>query len=304
MTVLPLAVAHALCLACLLVDAAARAVRLRLLVRSLGGSIALPHALWANLVEDSAAALTPMRLGGTPARAIALDRGKVGNSRAILIAFIESALMAPLVVVVAAAIGIAFAPTWWREIAPHVGRSAEGAGRWTAIGLALGALVWLAMRWLLPERHHAMRRSLSQAWGDLRRLTATGLAAATALTLVSVVARLAILPILTSTLVDGPPLGAVALSSLVLLHSQLLLPTPSGAGAIELGFLAGGIGVVGSPASGLLLAWRIYTTGFAIAGGLLVVLHRVIYVLTGAATAPVPGATPAALDVEVRRSVR
>jgi uncharacterized membrane protein YbhN (UPF0104 family) len=300
-TLLPLAVAHALCIVCLLVDAGARAVRLRLLIRSLGGSVGLPHAFFANLVEDSAAALTPMRLGGTPARAIALDRGNVGNTRALLAAAIESAIMAPLVIAVGIAIGVAFAPAWWRSVGPRIGSSAEGAVRWAALALALGLAAWLVMRWLLPDYHHTVRRSLAQAWSDLRRIDTPSAAAAVALTLLSVVARLAILPIPIATLAPRPPLGAVALSSLALLHGQLLLPTPSGAGAIELGFLAGGVGVVGSRAAGLLLAWRLYTTGVAIAGGVLVVLHRVIHVLSGAASAP--AAVPSRLsDAEPRRS--
>ncbi len=300
--VLTLAAAHALCVACLLVDAAARAARLRLLVRALGGSVGLAHALWANLVEDSAAALTPMRLGGTPARAIALNRGDVGTARAILAAAIESALMAPLVIALAGATGIAFAPTWWRSVAPQLGRSAQGAGRWAAIALALGLAIWLVMRWLLPEQHYSMRRSLAQAWRDLRRVGAASLAAAAALTLVSILARLALLPILIGTVAPRPPLGAVVLSSLALLYGQLLLPTPSGAGAIELGFLAGGVGVVGAPASGLLLAWRLYATGVAIAGGLLVVLNRVVHVLSGAPPAVRERVAPPLLDVDPRRS--
>jgi hypothetical protein len=40
---------------------------------------------------------------------------------------------------------------------------------------------------------------------------------------------------------------------------QLLLPTPSGAGAVELGFLGGAAGELGGRETSLLLEWRFYT---------------------------------------------
>src|SRR4029077_6657297 len=85
------------------------------------------------------------------------------------------------------------------------------------------------------------------------------------LSLLSLGARLAILPILTRTAVSPPPFGAVTLSSFSLLYGQVLLPTPSGAGAVELGFLAGGAGIAGAAATRLLLAWRFYTALLPIA---------------------------------------
>ena len=56
------------------------------------------------------------------------------------------------------------------------------------------------------------------------------------LTLVNLGARVAILPVLVSTLPDPPPLGAVTMASFALLYSQLILPTPSGAGAVAVAF--------------------------------------------------------------------
>jgi len=52
--------------------------------------------------------------------------------------------------------------------------------------------------------------------------------------------------------------------SFALLYSQLLLPTPSGAGAVELGFLGGAAGDLGSDQGWLLLAWRFYTNGLGV----------------------------------------
>ena len=56
----------------------------------------------------------------------------------------------------------------------------------------------------------------------------------------------------------------MALGSFALLYSQLVLPTPSGAGAVELGFLGGAAGDLGQNEGWLLLAWRFYTNGLGL----------------------------------------
>jgi uncharacterized membrane protein YbhN (UPF0104 family) len=86
------------------------------------------------------------------------------------------------------------------------------------------------------------------------------------LSLFNVVARTLMLPLLAMTLPGHPPLGVMAVGSFVLLYSQLLLPTPAGAGAVELGFLSGVAGDLGHAPTWLLVAWRFYSVG---AGALL-----------------------------------
>jgi uncharacterized membrane protein YbhN (UPF0104 family) len=49
-----------------------------------------------------------------------------------------------------------------------------------------------------------------------------------------------------------------------LLYSQMVLPTPSGAGAVELGFLGGAAGDLGQNGGLLLLTWRFYTNGVGV----------------------------------------
>ena len=272
--------AHSLCIACLLVDGAARAWRLRVLVGALGGTVGFLDALWANLVEDAAAALTPMRLAGLPARAVVLRRAGVGTGITLLASVAESALMYPVVLATGTALALAFAPDWWRGVAPQVARTSVDAGRWLALALALGVVAWIAVRRHLPRVHRSARLTLADAWREMRRAGAAALGVNVALTLASIAARLAILPILTRTVVPSPALGAVTFSSFVLLYGQLLLPMPSGAGAVEIGFLAGGAGVAGTAASRLLLPWRLYTALIAVGAGLLVVVASTAYSLS------------------------
>jgi uncharacterized membrane protein YbhN (UPF0104 family) len=79
--------------------------------------------------------------------------------------------------------------------------------------------------------------------------------------------RVAILPVLALTLANPPDLGPMTLGSFALLYSQLILPTPSGAGAVELGFLGGAAGDLGQGDGWLLLAWRFYTNGVGVVLG-------------------------------------
>jgi uncharacterized membrane protein YbhN (UPF0104 family) len=88
------------------------------------------------------------------------------------------------------------------------------------------------------------------------------------MTALSLATRVAILPVLALTLPDPPPLGPMILGSFALLYSQLLLPTPSGAGAVELGFLGGAAGDLGEHQGWLLLAWRFYTNGVGVLLGI------------------------------------
>jgi uncharacterized membrane protein YbhN (UPF0104 family) len=68
-------------------------------------------------------------------------------------------------------------------------------------------------------------------------------------------------------------MGPMVLGSFALLYTQLILPTPSGAGAVELGFLGGAAGDLGSRAGWLLLAWRFYTNGVGVALGIGLAAH-------------------------------
>jgi uncharacterized membrane protein YbhN (UPF0104 family) len=90
------------------------------------------------------------------------------------------------------------------------------------------------------------------------------LVASVPMTFVNVVSRVAILPVLALTLPSPPPLGPLTLGSFALLYSQLILPTPSGAGAVELGFLGGAAGDLGDGQGWLLVAWRFYSNGVGV----------------------------------------
>jgi uncharacterized membrane protein YbhN (UPF0104 family) len=88
------------------------------------------------------------------------------------------------------------------------------------------------------------------------------------ITLVNIAARVAILPLLAQALDQPPPLAATVVGSFALLYAQAVIPTPAGAGAVELGFLGGAAGNLGAAETQLLVVWRLYTTVLGTVAGL------------------------------------
>jgi uncharacterized membrane protein YbhN (UPF0104 family) len=84
------------------------------------------------------------------------------------------------------------------------------------------------------------------------------------LSVVAMVTRIAILPVLLLTLPNPPDLPAMVFGSFALLYSQMVLPTPSGAGVVELGYLGGAAGALGEGQGWILVAWRFYTNGIGV----------------------------------------
>jgi uncharacterized membrane protein YbhN (UPF0104 family) len=124
------------------------------------------------------------------------------------------------------------------------------------------------------------------------------------LTVLSLAARIAILPVLALTLPEPPPLGPLTFGSFTLLYSQFVLPTPSGAGVVDLGFLGGAAGDLGEHEASLLLAWRFYTTFVLVALGLILAVRQYGRSVVGAilrGRIP-PGVSPP--PVEFKRDIR
>jgi uncharacterized membrane protein YbhN (UPF0104 family) len=84
------------------------------------------------------------------------------------------------------------------------------------------------------------------------------------LSVIAMATRIAILPVLALTLSSPPAAGPLIFGSFALLYSQMVLPTPSGAGVVELGFLGGAAGELGAGEGWILLAWRFYTNGIGV----------------------------------------
>lgn len=259
---------HAAALGLVTADILLRAIRTRCLL-----PVPFFRTLAINTCGDALAAVTPGRVGGDPIRYVGFRRlGAPGPS--ILALFgLEIAADAVVLFGVGALLAIVFKPAM-EELLAASGRLVRTSGFWlvlaATIALAAGSVV-LTRRWM-PRALASLAVSLREAWRWARAQTAGILVLTTVLTLLSLVARGAILPVLLANS-GGLSAGTVILGSAVLVYGQLLAPTPAGIGAVELGAvvsLAGHFPLGDLPA--LLLIWRGYTLVLgAVVGAVLLV---------------------------------
>lgn len=256
--------AHLLCLGLVAVDLLARAWRIQWIVRGLGHQVSVKDAFVLNAFGDAACALTPLRIGGEPARLAGMLRSGVPATAAFVGISLEVLAAWPVIIVAAGWLIWKYAPAWWLSAGPRLGAAAVGAWPWIALVVVASLIAWWLARRVTSPIARQLRRPVRRALVYWRRMPRWPLLASIPLSLVNLATRVAILPVLALTLTDPPALGPMTLGSFALLYSQLVLPTPSGAGAVELGFLGGAAGDLGQDQGWLLLAWRFYTNGIGV----------------------------------------
>jgi len=127
--------AHLICIALVVVDLVTRAWRFQWILRGMRFKVPFMEVLALNTVGDAASAVTPLRLGGEPARLAALTHAKVPLSAAIVAAVVEVLVMWPLVIAVAGWLALAYAPSWWRAARPLLESRMTGSWLWVAVAL-------------------------------------------------------------------------------------------------------------------------------------------------------------------------
>ena len=266
-------VAQVICLALVAADLWARAWRIQLLVRGTGEDLTLRDGFALNIIGDGASAVTPLRLGGEPARIGVLLVSGVPAAAALVASGYEVLITWPLLISSALFLGWAYGSAWWAEAGPRFVDAILVWWPWLLGILLLSVLAWLvARRWKPRAGDDRLRGLLRQAVSQWREMPWSTLVRSMSPTLVSILTRTAILPVLALTMADPPAWGPVILGSFALLYSQLVLPTPAGVGAVEFGFLAGAAGSMGGDHILVLALWRFYTTGIGlIAAGWLTV---------------------------------
>ncbi|MBW8771680.1 MAG: flippase-like domain-containing protein [Gemmatimonadetes bacterium] len=252
--------AHLICGALVAVDLVARALRIRLLTGAIGHPMTFRDAVATNAIGELACAVTPMRLGGEPARLAGLLRAGVPATASFIAVAFEVVTMWPVIIVSALVLGILFAPGWLDATAPGLLRGLLANWGWLAIAGVVSLGIVLVVRRRVHIAPRVTRRPWRRAMVYWRRMPAAPVALAALFAFFNLASRTAILPVLLATLPDPPRFGPALLGSFALLYSQLLLPTPSGVGVVDLGLLAGAAGGVGDDGLGILAWWRFYTT--------------------------------------------
>ena len=266
----PLVVSYGLALALVSLEALLRAWRLQWLTPR-GRRPRYWRAFAANAYGDVVSIATPGRLGGDPARFLTLTRSGTDGATALVALGAEQAIDWLVLGVAGVALVAAFgeegvhglAAIWRRVTAIHF-------MPWLLLVAALVVAGAIAAHVYRRRHPGVLHQSLRRALASARALPPRQLAVATALTTLASALRVAVLPVLLLPYHAHAQLGAVILGSYGLVYGQMLLPTPAGAGGVELGFVAGFAGSLSAARlAGLLVAWRIYTTGFDAALGAL-----------------------------------
>jgi hypothetical protein len=257
---LSLPLAHAVCLGLVAADQLTKTWRIQVLARGLNCPLGFRYVFTVNVASDAAASLTPLRVGGEPVRVAGLLQGGLSVADTMALIGVEGTMEYLTVIAFAVLIVSAYGAEWWATTRGHLIPAAHRAIPWVVLFVVLGLLVWALLRRVAPRLSMHVHGTLRTTMRTVLRMPIWAVALSIPLTIIHVVARIAILPMLMLTLAAPPLLGAVWVGSFALLYGQLFVPTPSGAGAVELGFLDGAAGDAGPDATGLLVAWRFYTT--------------------------------------------
>lgn len=255
---------HAACAALLLLNLAVRTWRTQVIFGGLGRRVPFVDVLTANLAGDAAAALTPLRIGGLPAQIAFFQRIGVAPQVTVPTLLVESILLYPVYALLGAALA-AVAGKEWFHLLRDFGSDAGRLLGWLAAIFAAGWLLVLIARRAAPHRSQQVGQSLAQGVGLVRGMGVRPALQTVPLTVLDVFTRIALLPILALGIADAPPADVLAIASFAMLYGQVAMPTPGGAGIVDLGLLGGAAGDLGAHAGAIVLWWRAYTAGLHIA---------------------------------------
>ena len=248
---------NVLCVILVLADIGARSWRIGVVFHAMELRIPGIDCIALTMLGDAGAALTPWRAGGEPARAFGATRGGAPPTATIVALGLESVVTYIVLFAVGIALAIVFGSSWADAVRHGTHMLAEP---WILAGALIVFAVAVFLFRLLPD--HIVERVTASGLEALKQMRAappSEIATLVVLSLVSIVARVAILPIVAASFGEQPPLGVITLASFGLLNGQVLAPTPSGAGAIELAAAAGAFGTK-EHTGAILAAWRVYTT--------------------------------------------
>jgi uncharacterized membrane protein YbhN (UPF0104 family) len=200
-------------------------------------------------------------------------RSRVPATAAFVAISLEVLAAWPVIIVVSGWLVWHYAPDWWATAGSRLTQAAASAWPWVLLVAVVSAVAWWFARRVTSTAVRHLRRPVRRAMVYWRRMPMWPLVASLPLSFLNLATRVAILPVLALTLPSPPEIGPMLVGSFALLYSQLILPTPSGAGAVELGFLGGAAGDLGSRAGWLLLAWRFYTNGVGVLLGVALAAH-------------------------------
>lgn len=264
--------AHAVLLGVALLELGARGVKIALSAASLRIPMTMGTALRASAGGDFGAAITPARTGAEPARYLIMNEAGMPSASIILVIFAELFLEMLSLALIALAMFLVFRGSG-AMITGMVGLVAMyatfvlGTG---AIGFVLARRnasgpppVWATRIGLHAGRWRAVQRSLRQLRAGIEGLRHMrfGLAlCALGASVLHVMLRLAILPLIVYSFGVRVPVAPLILWPIALTYGSVVAPVPAGGGFIEVAFKATlGKYIPASIFGASLIWWRFYT---------------------------------------------
>ncbi len=259
-----IALVHLACVALVVLNLIVRTWRTQVIFHGLSQRVSFFDVAAANLAGDSAAALTPMRFGGIPAQVAFFQRIGTSPQLSLPVLLVESVLLYPVYAVLGAALAIS-AGLEWLELLQTAGSTAGRLARNLGGLFLLGWLIVLIARRAAPGKSRMVGRSMREGISLVRGMGLGPALITVPLTVIDVASRIALLPLLSVSVSSAPPADVLAIASFAMLYGQIAMPTPGGAGIVDLGLMGGVAGNLGADAGGIVMWWRIYTAGLHIA---------------------------------------
>jgi uncharacterized protein (TIRG00374 family) len=266
--------AHAAALALIVLEIGARALKNRLSASAIRVHLPFGASLRTCLGGDFAAAITPGRTGAEPARFLIMSEAGVPPAENFLLLWLELFLEMLSLAAVVAGLGVVLRGAGGAALAGVL--SVVGIYALFVLGLAtLGIALsrrnasgpppsWAAALGMHAGRWRVVQRSLRRIRSSVERVRDAHLgllAAAFLASVVHVLLRLAILPVVVFALGGfDAPIAPLVLWPLALFYGGVVAPVPGGGGFIEVTFqhfLGGAIPARLLGAS--LVWWRFYT---------------------------------------------
>jgi glycosyltransferase 2 family protein len=272
---------HALLLGAVAIELVFRGLKIALAARSCGIPLGAGTAVRATLCGDFLDAIAPARVGAEPARFLVLREAGISIASALVVLFLELLLELLALVVIAAVLFVVL--PWSAALGALAGM--VGAYAAFVVGIAAIAFVgarrrpvdaepgqprgsaWRQRMWIRARHAAEHIRSGMEA---VRHARLAVLATALACSILHVLMRLTILPIILYSTGAAVPLAPIVLWPLVLLYAGALAPAPSGGGVMEFSFHAAlGNTIPESFVGTALIWWRLYSFFIYVALGAL-----------------------------------
>jgi uncharacterized protein (TIRG00374 family) len=272
--------AHVACFTAAFLELLCRSIKIRLSGAALRIPLDLRTALRASLGGDFGAAITPARSGAEPARFLILREEALPVADALVILFVELFLEMLSLAALAAALAFVLGSS-----SSAVRGLVALVGGYSTLVIALGVVgytaarrwadgpppAWLRRMGLSDRRWHAVQLSLRHLRGNVTMMrTARWWAMASSLvfSILHVLMRLTILPIIVFALGARTAIGPLVLWPLAIYYGGAVSPAPAGGGLIEIAFRGALNDHIPAPVLGAsLLWWRVYTFYILLLGG-------------------------------------